>query len=862
MTLRGEDVCLHAQLAAADDLSLVGSGGGGVALQRDQAGVDRVDDPLGIREEILVELVRRGDPVARTDDDGRRIQIVEAHVRQILRDLVEERASCAGVGGQHHAAGLLDGRDEVGVIQRDKGRHVNDVRLDAVLLGERLGCVDRAVERCADGEDGEILAIADLIDRAGGPLVLFGGNAALVELFALAVDTLGLEDDAGIGAVQSRLHDALGLVRSGREEDLQAGDVGDDGDPVLRMLRAVLCADGHTQDHRHLEDTGGHGLPLGHLVEDLVACTAEEVAVHQLDDGAAAAHAVTDGGTDDSSLGNRGVEQAGVRDNVHQAAVDRVCAAPVAHVFAVGDERGILIILVDERLEDGVADVVDLHVGELAAVLVEREALLLGKIRVALAALLRAGDIQLLTGHAHGADMLVGEHEVRQIVRVLVEVDIRRDLLVVGCTADHGHAVGGVLQELGKELVRLDAGFHERLAELDDRVVAAPVFDLLLGAVSVLVRGGVADQTIGYDVEQDGAFVVLDELHLALVCVDNSQRVPAVDTLGVHLARGDAGAETCGHVVGHGLAHGLTAHAIEVVKDVEDDGQTTLAAFLPEGLELIHSGEVHCLVDRAAAERRIADVADDDALLVVVLLVQRSACRNGGGAADDGVVGIDAERQEEGVHGAAHAVMEAVFTGKDLGDSAIEQETDSQLLDVAGVGKLLDGCEGLAAKEVFHDLHELFIRELVDAAEALGEDLGVASVGAEGDVVLVQQVRFADAGGLLAVAQVRRAGIGRLDAVVVGLGLDEGEHMLKLTADGHVAVDADEVFLGVVAFFQLLLDGLVVLADGDIFKVDIAGLADFYGIDIQRFRHNFVLPFSYLASSVMKFSRLLHSSLM
>lgn len=80
-------------------LSLVGSGGGGVALQRDQAGDDRVDDPLGIREEILVELVRRGDPVARADDDGRRIQIIEAHIRQILRDLVEERASCAGVGG-------------------------------------------------------------------------------------------------------------------------------------------------------------------------------------------------------------------------------------------------------------------------------------------------------------------------------------------------------------------------------------------------------------------------------------------------------------------------------------------------------------------------------------------------------------------------------------------------------------------------------------------------------------------------------------------------------------------------------------------------------------------------------------------
>ena len=46
---------LHAQLVAADDLSLVGSGGGGVALQRDQAGVDRVDDPcVGDLISILV----------------------------------------------------------------------------------------------------------------------------------------------------------------------------------------------------------------------------------------------------------------------------------------------------------------------------------------------------------------------------------------------------------------------------------------------------------------------------------------------------------------------------------------------------------------------------------------------------------------------------------------------------------------------------------------------------------------------------------------------------------------------------------------------------------------------------------------
>ena len=81
------------------------------------------------------------------------------------------------------------------------------------------------------------------------------------------------------------------------------------------------------------------------------------------------------------------------------------------------------------------------------------------------------------------------------------------------------------------------------------------------------------------------------------------------------MIRGDACAEPCGHVIGHRLAHGLAAHAVEVIKDVEDDGQTALAAFLPEGLELVHGGEVHGLVNRAAAEGRIADVADDNPLL-------------------------------------------------------------------------------------------------------------------------------------------------------------------------------------------------------------------------------------------------------
>ena len=105
-------------------------------------------------------------------------------------------------------------------------------------------------------------------------------------------------------------------------------------------------------------------------------------------------------------------------------------------------------------------------------------------------------------------------------------------------------------------------------------------------------------------------------------------------------------------------------------------------------------------------------------------------------------------------------------------------------------------------------------------------------MGTERDVVSAQQVRLADAGRLLTIAQVRGAGIGGFHAVVVGLRLDLREHVLKLTADSHVAIDADQIFFGVVALFQFLLDGLVILADGNVLKVDITRLTDGNGINV------------------------------
>ena len=75
--------------------------------------------------------------------------------------------------------------------------------------------------------------------------------------------------------------------------------------------------------------------------------------------------------------------------------------------------------------------------------------------------------------------------------------------------------------------------------------------------------------------------------------------------------------------------------------------------------------------DRTAAERRVADVRDDDSGLAIHTLEERRTRRDRSGAADDGVVRVDAEWGEEGVHGAAEPAIEARFAREDLAVGAV-----------------------------------------------------------------------------------------------------------------------------------------------------------------------------------------------
>ena len=86
------------------------------------------------------------------------------------------------------------------------------------------------------------------------------------------------------------------------------------------------------------------------------------------------------------------------------------------------------------------------------------------------------------------------------------------------------------------------------------------------------------------------------------------------------------------------------------------------------------------------------------------------------------------------------------------------------------VRHLLGDAQGLAAEEALHDRDELLLRKLARGREALGEDLAVAAVRAEDEVLRLEARALAHRRGLLADGQVGRALVVVLDAVPGALG--------------------------------------------------------------------------------------------
>ena len=128
--------------------------------------------------------------------------------------------------------------------------------------------------------------------------------------------------------------------------------------------------------------------------------------------------------------------------------------------------------------------------------------------------------------------------------------------------------------------------------------------------------------TVGEGVEQHRPFLLLQHIDLALEGVDDSQRVVAVDAFAMHLVAIGAGADACHDFLAHGFAKSLTAHAVEVVHDVDDQRQPAFELAFPQLLVLPHRGHADRFPDRPATHRCIADITDDDAGLLIDFLEQ------------------------------------------------------------------------------------------------------------------------------------------------------------------------------------------------------------------------------------------------
>ena len=184
------------------------------------------------------------------------------------------------------------------------------------------------------------------------------------------------------------------------------------------------------------------------------------------------------------------------------------------------------------------------------------------------------------------------------------------------------------------------------------------------------------------------------------------------------------------------------------------------------------------------------------------------------------------------MHGTAKSLMKTIFTGKQLCQSAVYQELNCQLLYISlGLADRLDSLQRLAVKEVLHNVEKLLVLQLLDTGQTLCQNLAVASVASEGEILLAKQISLAYGSSLLSQGQMGRTGICSLYVGVFRLRLDLVQHILEFAADGHVAEDAEQILFRKVSFIQLLLDGFLIRVDRDILKCNFSLGTHFVRID-------------------------------
>ena len=316
--------------------------------------MNRVQDPFRLRIVASLQLGTRRDLVRRADRDGRRVQVIETVPRDAGGQRLRPRAAFACVRYDQDTSGLPHGPHHRFEVERHERPRVDDLGGQVKVLFETFRRLNRRIKRRADRQDREVVSRALHVGRPERDLVVLLRHTARVEHLRRVVQALTFEKDHGVGPRERRRQHALCIVRRRRIDNLQAGDVRAERGPVLRVLRAVFCPDGHPKDHGHLQHAGRHRLPFRQLVEHLVPGAPYEIAVHELDQRMSAAHPASDRRADDRRLGDRRVEEPVIGHGFRESGVDAVRAAPVPIVLAVDDEPVIGVYPAQDSLEQRV----------------------------------------------------------------------------------------------------------------------------------------------------------------------------------------------------------------------------------------------------------------------------------------------------------------------------------------------------------------------------------------------------------------------------------------------------------------------------------------------------------------------------
>jgi len=127
-----------------------------------------------------------------------------------------------------------------------------------------------------------------------------------------------------------------------------------------------------------------------------------------------------------------------------------------------------------------------------------------------------------------------------------------------------------------------------------------------------------------------------------------------------------SGTHSGSHTKSHRLANRLSAHAIEVVEDIEHVGRGS-CHIAPEGMVLIHGSHHESFPNRPTGKCAIADIADHYPFFTIDFFIERCTEGDGTGSAYNSIVGHAAEGSEESMHGPTQPPAETSGFGVDFG---------------------------------------------------------------------------------------------------------------------------------------------------------------------------------------------------